>query len=155
MKKPEGYVRAELGFHQTRIIEAILKEAGVEGIPKEKLHCTLMYYNDIPMHISPPKYDPEMMLSAKVTGAGPLGKYNEETNEWNAFVLNFDSDDLLEEHKRWLEAGYSHSFDHFIPHMSVVYKVSDDKVAELTVRFQKLIGETFIFNNIRSEPIEP
>lgn len=88
---------------------------GTDLIPMNRLHATIMYDKRNP-EVFPTKND--KVYTAKIVGVKMLG---DPTSRWRACALELDSDSVQKRHKELLEAGYQHSFDTLLLHVSLCY----------------------------------
>ena len=111
----KGYFSVKMDMRDAQEIYDLLEKAGLDPIKPEKMHCTLMYDESNP-EIRMLKNDKK--YKAKITGVEHLG---------DAIVLNLDSPELEKRHQELKNAGYTHSFDSFECHASVLYDPRDSK----------------------------
>lgn len=95
------------------IVPALPKETDL--IPMNRLHATIMYDKRNP-DVFPTKND--KVYNAKIVGVKMLG---DPTSRWRACVLELDSPAVQERHKELKEAGFEHSFDDLLLHVSLCY----------------------------------
>lgn len=119
MAHNNGYVSVNLIGSEVEEIFGALLEAGV-SLPKYSLHCTLMYDEDVTEPLA--ELQPEALFHAHVTSLDILG---------DGLVFHLTSSELAAEHRRLKEAGYKHSFDAFLPHMSITYDFTDYEVLKM------------------------
>lgn len=131
-----GYIDVSLIPEQTaEIIEALLLSGIV--LPKHNPHCTLMYdKRDLDEPLA--EIYPEKVFTANIVGIEVLG---------TGLIFNLVSHGLMEEHKRLKGEGYVHSFDSFLPHMSMSYDFDDYDVITARKVFADWGGRTLTFSN--------
>lgn len=102
------------GVKLQKLLEPQLTE-GMELIPINKLHSTIMYDVRDP-DIYPSKSNE--VYKAKVVGVKTLG---EPGSKWYAAALVLESKEIQARHKKLLAEGFKHSYDDLLLHVSLCY----------------------------------
>ena len=102
-----------------------MKSIGIEDIINaEDLHVTLMYSKDSSINGRP---DTLATYSAFIDGEPEIiGKA-----PWRALIVKLDSDGLKERHEQLKAMGGKHSYDEFLPHISLKYDPTDEDLQKL------------------------
>jgi len=118
--------------------------ATVHGIPnpltKTDLHTTIMYSKN--KKLDDYEDDNSRCCSAKISG---IDKFDNNS----ALVLKLDSPDLQNRNKELSDAGLEHSFDPFVPHITLSYGATDYDAAGL----EYLKGTEIKFNGEYGQPV--
>jgi len=137
-----GFVSVRPDLMTAHHIAGHLKELGIEDfIDPTDMHVTVMYSRNDEINTNA---DPKRDYIATVTNdVTILGEH-----PYRALVLKLDSDDLQVRHGELFMHGGIHSFDDYLPHLSLKYNVTDEdlrKLRENPIQIGKLIlsGETF------------
>lgn len=120
--KSNGYVALKVQPDSVEQIRKAVIDVGIN--PKSlinKMHLTLMYDESEPT-IPMPKNT--MVHQAKIDDISTLG---DPESRWFAVVLKLNSDSLHRRFKELQELGYKHSYDTFVPHVSVIYGPSKEE----------------------------
>lgn len=133
-----GYISINLRKTEEDELSKQLAELGLTPVSEYPFHVSLMFDEtecDEPRCI----INSEAIFEAIVIGFKPLGK---------AIVVELHSIGLQKEFQRLQEAGYTHSYDSLLLHMSLVYnpKPFDLQIIEKGLAPQ-LIGKTLQFTN--------
>lgn len=134
MERDYSYVAAELKPEFIMEIYKLLGECGVQ-IPKHDLHATIIYDErgiDRPLA----EMHPEREFRAFVTKLEPLG---------DGVVFHLTSPDLNEEFRRLRDAGYQHSYDTPLPHISIAYDFDEYDIMALNSVFSDWPGKELVF----------
>ena len=136
MKRNYSYVSVALKPEYVKDVFAHLLEAGIAPASKHDLHCTVIY--DERTHEKPLcKLDPNREFTANITKLEVLG---------DGVVFHMTSRDINEEFRRLTDAGYQHSFDTPLPHMSLAYDCDQyDKLA-IEAAFSNWAGRQLVFH---------
>lgn len=131
-----GYVEVLLQNPEAEEIIATLLQGGIT-LPEYNLHCTLMYDKGDPEKplavLNPLKVFTAHVLQIDVLGTG--------------LVFHLTSPALVEEHLRLKAAGYDHSFDSFLPHMSLTYDFNNYDILLIKQLFRDWGGRELRFSN--------
>lgn len=92
-----------------------------DPIPKEKIHCTLMYSKEKTGEGYSP--NPDIVYSATVTGCDILG---EKGSGWQALVLKLYCPALQRRFNLATHRGMEHNYPEFVPHISLAYEKDND-----------------------------
>lgn len=137
-----GYVSVRPDLMTAHHIAGHLKELGIEDfIDPTDMHVTVMYSRNDEINTNA---DPKRDYIATVTNdVTILGEH-----PYRALVLKLDSDDLQVRHGELFMHGGVHSFEEYLPHLSLKYNVTDEdlrKLRENPIQIGKIIlsGETF------------
>lgn len=98
---------------------------GVDIIPVNKLHATIMYDVRDP-NIFPSKSD--KVYKAKLVGIKTLG---EPGGKYFSAALLLECPEVHQRHSKLLGEGFKHSYDELLLHVSVSYGTATDVVAPL------------------------
>ncbi|CAG27220.1 RNA ligase [Pseudomonas phage EL] len=130
-----GYVDVSLVGPEVEEIFGLLLECGIAPAAEYNLHCTLMYDEQAEEPLV--KLNPDAKFTAYVTGIDVLG---------DGLVFNLTSKDLADEHRRLKDGGYTHSFDAFLPHMSVTYDFDEYDMLKVKQAFATWGGRQLTFS---------
>lgn len=131
-----GFVDVELMGPEVGEIFDILLNAGIP-LSKHNPHCTLMYdKRDIQEPLA--ELRPKETFTAFISSLDVLGE---------GLVFHLTSPQLADEHRRLKEAGYQHSFDAFLPHMSISYDLSKYDILKCQDLFADWGGKQLTFSN--------
>lgn len=134
MSRDYSYIAAELKPEYIMEVYKLLGEAGVP-IPKHDLHSTIMYDErgiDKPLA----KMHPEREFRANIIKLDILG---------DGIVFHLTSKELNEEFRRLKDAGYKHSFETPLPHMSIAYDFDQYDVMAVNSVFSDWMGKELVF----------
>lgn len=129
-----GYVALKVAEKSKVKINRILGEIGIKN-PIEDMHMTLMFDESKP-NIKIDLYDVNYL--AKVTDIALLG---EEDSPWYAVVMKVKSDAIMKRFNTLMGLGYKHSYDEFIPHISLKYGPSTEEIKTIMKEKKWLIKE--------------
>lgn len=148
LKPPSlGYINVTLIKEQADVILKELNQLGFKDF-KYDFHVSLMYDKDAPKEeLDDSKINPNEVFLAVVSDISLLGNPNRENSSGWALVIELTSKDLIKEHNRLKEVGYKHSFDDFIPHMSLYYTPTDEEIKTLAEYVNRIKGRELIFSN--------
>lgn len=135
MAHNNGFIDVSLIGPEVEEIFGILLECGV-SLPKHNPHCTLMYDKEQQERLV--ELRPEQVFHGNVTAMEVLG---------DGLVFHLTGKELSDEHRRLKEAGYNHSFDAFLPHMSITYDFNDYDILKLKQAFAGWGGRRLTFSN--------
>lgn len=137
MEKDYSYVCVFLKPEYIQEVFARLLEASVAPAPKHDLHATIMYdERDIETPLI--KLDPTREYRAHITKMEVLG---------DGLVFHMTSPDMQEEFRRLRDAGYEHSFETMLPHMSLAYDCDAYDTLALQSVFSDWAGTELVFHN--------
>lgn len=137
-----NYVSVRLSPEDTAAIYDLLLDKGVSLEVKYELHATVMYgVNEGNVKLT--ELDNEKEFKAFIIGTGLLGP-----DDKKAYTLLLSSKDIHDEHKRLKEVGYKHSFDDFIPHLTLAYDVDKFTEVMLNSLTESLIGMELTLINL-------
>lgn len=144
-KSNYGYVSAKL--ENTNEIKKFINELNIKNtIPLDRLHVTLIYDKRDSMDNSNENLD--NTFSAIVKDVKQLG---EKGSKWEAITLGLESNDLHNRHNELKELGFQHSYDDYIPHMSIKYKPKDNDLKILKDNLDKIKGKKLLFKERKWE----
>ena len=119
-------------------IQQIMRMVGISGgISKDDLHVTISHDSDNPL-----KEEPKQTTTrywGQVVEVTTLGA---EDSPWRAIVLKMNSPSISKTHDHFKSLGIKHSYEEFIPHISVKYKPTEEdlvKLDEISVRVKGMI----------------
>lgn len=142
MKKFKEY-RSGKGYSSLQLVEEskdqilkILAQLKINGVIDD-MHITLIYDRSNPT--SNIKIDPRTVYNADITGIKTLG---EPGTKWYAITLELNSPEIVARHKDYIQAGFTHSYPTFIPHMSLKYKPTESDIKTIKDNLD-------LFKNIR------
>lgn len=118
----KGYASLQLVEEYKDKILMILSKLKISDVIDD-MHITLIYDRSNP--ISKIKIDPRTVYNADIIGVKTLG---EPGTKWYAITLELDSPELVNRHADYIEAGFTHSYPNFIPHMSLKYKPTKTEI---------------------------
>ncbi|PPD55550.1 MAG: hypothetical protein CTY12_00810 [Methylotenera sp.] len=144
----KGYGSLTLESSSVDKIKALCKEIGVNGIIS-KLHITVIYDRSNP-NISM-KLDNTKKYKATVDGVKCLG---EPDSKWYAIALELTSPEITAVHKKYIDAGFKHSYPNFIPHLSLKYQPSKEEIELIKDNLNKFKGLELVFSNERMKVID-
>ena len=142
-----GYISLQLSNYSKAQIKEITDDIGMTDIIDD-MHITIIYDKSNP-DLSPPPVKEEYL--AKVSGVARMGDVG---SEWEAITLHLHSPDMATLHERLIETGYKHSYNEFVPHLSIKYKPSKadvDLIEQNATRFRAM---DLTFNNFNIEMIK-
>lgn len=120
-----GYVSVKPYEDDARHIVDHLESIGVNGfISQHEMHATLMYSKSSVINGSADTlatYEAFIDGEAEIIGKAP----------WRALVVKLDSDGLRERHEKLKSMGGKHSYDEFLPHISLKYDPTDEDLQKL------------------------
>lgn len=136
MANNNGFIDVELiGPEVAEIFETLL--TGGITLSKHNLHCTVMF--DKRNHEAPlAELHPREIFTANVTALEVLG---------DGLVFHLTSKPLADEHRRLKEFGYEHSFDAYLPHMSLTYDFDEYDKLKARQLFANWGGRLLSFSN--------
>lgn len=135
MAHNNGFVDVSLIGPEVEEIFGVLLDCGI-SLPKYNPHCTLMYDDEATEQLA--ELRPNQVFHGNITALEVLG---------DGVVFHLTSKELSDEHRRLKEAGYKHSFDAFLPHMSITYDFSEYDVLKLKQAFAGWGGKRLAFSN--------
>lgn len=143
-----GYCALKPSGRDARVIEAVMQSIGlVDIIPSGELHMTLMYDKSNPISDNAVKTigKPTKKYFAVPVDVKMLGG--------DSLVIEFESDLISERHHE-LSLFMTHSYDDFIPHVSIKYDATERDFALLTA-FKEAIFSTLPVVTFSEEYFEP
>lgn len=114
VEKPEGTYICVVpdGDSAHHLVRDMFRTKQLPQTSRGSLHVTLMYDADTPFGTYPvPEFDSCTAYVKKVVVLG---------DDDNIAALELDCPELHDYHRRLKDAGYTHSFDDFLPHISVM-----------------------------------
>lgn len=139
-----GYACLKVALESGKIIKDTIGEVVLTGrlLAPHELHMTLMYDGSNPVRSRNLSVvsDPDSVYNGVISGYSLLG---EETSAFRAVVLEVECPDVVARHEE-LSIFMTHSFDNFIPHISVAYGVTPEDLLTLQSRLTKLVGTPII-----------
>ncbi|UVD32148.1 hypothetical protein [Vibrio phage phiKT1028] len=148
----KGYVSVDLAFHQCERIRDVLIEQNITPIDQGHFHSTIAYDREVNGSCLEIEIDPTKIYEGEVVAIELLGPIKDGKQSALAFVLK--SDQLREEHFKWMAVGFDHGWDDYIPHMSVAYDIDVEEGERMKEILKPFIGETFYFDNLSAEPVQ-
>ena len=141
-----GFIYTPLSGDDEKKLKRVCSDIGLTIIVPD-LHMTLMFDKSNPRieQISSP-----ISFIATVKSIKILGEYD---SKWRSIALELDCPDASTYHKTLKTAGYKHSYDNFIPHMSLKYLPSQEDIEiinKFELYFKSLILE---FNGVFRNPV--
>jgi len=120
-----GYVNVRPDQMIAHHIAGYLKDLGIEDyIQPDDMHVTVMYSRNNAIDTNA---DPKRKYIATVkNGVAIMGK-----NSSSTVALKLDSDDLQARHGELFMHGAVHSFDEYVPHLSLKYNATDEDLRKL------------------------
>lgn len=128
----QGYISLKVNLQDAKKLHKLLSDNGVTDlIPPDKMHMTLMYDKSNPSVGYEPSKETysSRLLSIKELGDG----------DWKAVVLELLAPEVSARHDDLKAQGYTHSYDSFIPHVSVKYKPSEGDLVKIKGLFDKIV----------------
>ena len=130
-----GYCALRPSGRDARVVEAVMQSIGLNGIvPADELHMTLMYDKSNPLSESSVR---NIVKSDKKYFAVPVDVL---ILGGDSLVIEFECKSIEDRHQE-LSMFMTHSYDDFIPHMSVKYDASETDLALLNA-FKEAIFST-------------
>ena len=130
------YISANLNPEFVQELYDDLFGIGLAPAYKHEPHCTILFNKD---DLETPlcDLDPVKTFEAFVTSVGTLGK--------NDLVFHLTSRDMVDEFHRLTDAGYEHSYETPLPHMTILY--DSDKYEKLLVEqnMTQWVGRRLVF----------
>tara|TARA_Y100000593_G_scaffold94842_1_gene196526 strand:- start:2177 stop:2650 length:474 start_codon:yes stop_codon:yes gene_type:complete len=121
-----GYVSLRVELNFARNVYKTIKNLALDGMPikAHDMHMTLMYDKENPIPIENAKAfgQPQRVHDGVVKEISMLGI--DDTGR-GAVVLIIESESIAERHEE-LSFFMKHSFDPFVPHISVAYDATED-----------------------------
>lgn len=143
-----GYVSLKVNIQDAEKLHKLLSNNGITDlISPEKMHMTLMYDESNPSV----GYEPsKKVYASRLFAIKELGE-----GEWKAVVLELNSPEISARHDDLKAQGYTHSYDSFVPHVSVKYKPSEGDLMKVKGLFDKIVEElpTITLENESGEPL--
>lgn len=145
-----GYVSVKPSPESAKAIHNFLLMAGLEGInPDDDFHVTLMYSKEssISQEAAQRLNKPDAVYKATIKGFDILGG--------DALVLVLESPELQERFKE-LSIFLKHSFDEYLPHMSIKYGATREECNEINELYKRLnfpVG-TILLSNESIVPVK-
>ena len=148
MNEGKGYASLTLNNDATKQIKDILSELNIEGAINH-LHLTTMYDSSNPKI----KVDcnPSKEYTATITGSEMLGMRD---SKWYAFTLILDCPEIIQLHENYKQLGFKHSYPDFLPHMSLIYRPSEEEIKKIEDNFDKFKNIKLTFYNETFEKIK-
>lgn len=142
------YICAELSGESAHdLVMRMRKAHSMPKTSKGALHVTLMYDEKTPLGIYPiPDFQE---CCAVVTGVVVLGESK------NIAALELDCPELEDYHNQLKALGYKHSFETFLPHISVLKNFSKEDLANLRSVFESGNICTVELSNVKANTLEP
>lgn len=135
--KKLGYISVSLDRKEETELSRRIAALDLHPVSEYPFHVTMMFDEsecDEPRCV----INPDVSFEAVIIGFKPLGK---------AIVAELHSVGLQREFKRLQEAGYEHSFDSLLLHMSLVYKPDDYELLIVQQGLSDYLGKTITLNN--------
>lgn len=101
-------------------------------VPRDKLHCTLLYSRKhLPNYQAPGDYQQPMQGETQQLESWPT-RPDEDGKTSNCLVLRFRCDELYNRHNQLMdEHQATYDFPEYIPHVTFSYDVGDTDVGQL------------------------
>ena len=114
----QGYVALKVLPESANKIVEFVQGLGIRGvIDPNKLHMTVMYDKSNPET----EYEPSTnTYSASIKSIGRLGD-----GDYAAIVMHMECPEIVKRHEELKNAGFTHSFPDFTPHISLKYGFTD------------------------------
>lgn len=147
-KTGAGYASLSLDNESTQKIHEVLKELGITDYITD-LHITLVYDRSNPvidMNVNTIK-----KYSAGITSADTLG---DMSSKWGAIALKLDAPSIVVRHKDYIDAGFTHSYPEFVPHLSLKYRPSETDIKTIKDNVDKFKQLKLDFTNEKLEKIK-
>lgn len=132
-----GYISVNLTRTEEHELSKQLAALELKPVSSYPFHVTLMFDDrecDAPRCI----INPDVIYEATCIGFKVLGK---------AIVAELHSIGLQREFTRLKEAGYEHSYDTLLLHMSLTYDPSDYDLLTVQSGMKHMLGKTYQFTN--------
>lgn len=143
----KGYGSLSLDNDSSKQIKKVLKELGINDIIDD-LHITVIY------DVSNPNIDLDIDESEEYEASiSDIKMLGEPGTKWYAIALTLESPDIVNVHKKYIDAGFKHSYPNFIPHLSLKYKPSEENIETIKDNFDKFKDITLVFSNEHLEKI--
>ncbi|AUR81047.1 RNA ligase [Vibrio phage Aphrodite1] len=150
-KVDKGYVSVDLAYFQCGRLRELVTNHGIKPIDDGDFHVTIAYDKELIDNTLEIDIDKNRLYEAKVIGVELMGEVKDGLQ--SAVALTLESEELVEEHFKWMAAGYEHGWPEYIPHMSVAYDVPVKDSERLVKALEPYIGRTFYFVNLSAEPV--
>lgn len=145
-----GYVALKVDTDSKEVIYNTLSEYINTDRLINDLHMTLMFDLDNPkIKIKPSKEAYNINITDIIT----LGDVD---SEWRSIALKFDSDEIISRFKELVQAGFNHSYDDLMQHISMIYGPTDAEIKLIIANKSKIIKSisSITLNNEYMEPID-
>lgn len=146
-KSEGGYISLSVADESAERIEDVLSEFEINGLIQQ-FHLTLMY------DVSNPSVSyktNDLTYESDIVDIKILG---EEDSEWRAIAFELSDNTLVTRHQELLSQGFNHSYDTFIPHVSIKYKPSEKDIKTLTTHKEYILKQIGIIK-LTHETREP
>lgn len=143
-----GYGSLKLDKKSSNELARILHELGIDNIIT-KFHVTTIYDESNPnleVEVTPTKKHKAAVSDIKLMG--------EPGTEWYAIALTLKSSDIESVHKKYITAGFKHSYPTFRAHLSLKYKPSPKDIKIIKDSFSKFKDLELIFSHEELEFIK-
>ncbi len=147
-----GFISVKVVQTQQQMLTDVALDAGVIPLNYGDYHCTVCYdvqNQEWREHIPQLPYK---TFEAKVIDVEEMGEWKDGVISAVALVL--DSPDLVEEHELFLNVGHTHTYDDFIPHCSIAYKLTEEEAERVKMIARRLIGKVLYFSRESIELIQ-
>ncbi len=133
----KGYVGLKVCKDDVIRITNILSEIGID-VPLEGLHVTLIYDKTNPDI----NYKPDI----KKYVAYPIDIHvmGKPSSDFYSIALILVSDELISKFNSLKETGFKHSYSEFVPHVSLIYKPTEDQINTI------LTNKDYIIHSLKS-----
>ena len=153
MGKPSlGFISVRVVGAQQDLLRDIAIDAGVKPLGEDKYHCTVCYdvNNEDKKEFIPTL--PFKEFEGTIIGVEELGVRKDGIVKAIAFVM--DSESLTKEHELFKHVGHTHTFNEFVPHVSIAYDLTEEEADHLKFVAERLIGTVLYFDREAIEIIK-
>lgn len=147
-----GFISVKVIQNQQDLLREVALDAGVEPLGDDKYHCTVCYdVNNQAFKEHIPQL-PFKSFEGKIIGVEELG--NRKGDLVNAIAFVLESPELVAEHNLFKKVGHTHTFEDYIPHVSICYKVTPAEAERVKLIAQRLFGTVLYFDRESIEVID-
>lgn len=125
-------------------LEKLQKRLGIKNpVSRDEMHCTIIYSLRGDPNVRP--YNKGW--TAEASGLRLLGENK------NCLVLELESEDLQRRHEQLKYNGLTHTFDEYIPHITLSYEYEDEEIDDELLYDEN--GDSVVLVEFESEYSEP
>jgi hypothetical protein len=95
--------------------------------------------------------NPDRTYSATATGVKMMGTPG---TKWYAIALTLKSPSIVKVHKKYIDAGFKHSYPTFQPHLSLKYSPSERDIKLIKESFPNIKKIKLLFSNEELERLK-